>query len=831
MRIFDKLNPEQQEAVRRTEGPVLILAGAGSGKTRVITHRIAYLLEERGVNPWNILAITFTNKAAGEMRERVDAMIGHGAAGVWISTFHSLCVRILRRHIDLLGYETNFAIYDTDDQKTLMKEVCARLNIDTKKLKERQILSAISSAKNELITPLRFREEAGTDYYQRRIGECYEEYQKALKKNNALDFDDLLMKAVELFTLHEQVLVSYQNRFRYIMVDEYQDTNHAQYELVRLLASASRNLCVVGDDDQSIYRFRGADISNILDFEKDYPEALVVRLEQNYRSSQTILDAANSVIRNNERRKDKRLWTDRGQGEKIRFRRFATAYEEASFVAEDIEGRIRKDKGASYKDFAVLYRTNAQSRLIEDRLVLSSIPYNVVGGTNFYDRKEIRDVLAYLKTVDNARDDLAVRRILNVPRRGIGQTTISRVAAFAVSEDMTFYEAMLRVNSIPGIGRAASKIRAFTDMIEGFRAYGEDHRLSDLLGHILEESGYKASLEDSDDENAEDRIRNVEELFSKLADYEEHDDSEEGPSLSGFLEEVALVADIDSVEDSDNRVLLMTLHSAKGLEFPHVYITGLEDGVFPSAMAMDEDGMEGEEEERRLAYVGITRAREDLTLTAAQSRMARGEVRFNPESRFLSEIPADLMDDMSARGRRASARARDFYDDIFSDEDAPPFEEGGRITSLGAYAESLRGKKARVPETSPRKEEPGKKGGLASLSGIPGLQKGAAGLKSPAGTGAKPAGSKPRAVYVKPHTAEEKLPYITRASRASAKKQAAAAPAAPDYGPGDRVRHQRFGEGTVLSVTPGPRDYKVAVEFDSCGRKVMYAAFAGMEKI
>ena len=403
MSIYDTLNREQQQAVCQTEGPVL------SGKTRVITHRIAYLMEECEVNPWNILAITFTNKAAGEMRDRVDRLIGFGSESVWISTFHSMCVRILRRHIDLLGYQNTFTIYDTDDQKTVMKDICKRLRIDTKQLKERQILGAISSAKNELISPLRYREDhvGGWDYYGRQIGDCYEEYQKVLKKNNALDFDDLLMKTVDLFHTHPEVLENYQNRFRYIMVDEYQDTNNAQFELVRLLAARYRNLCVVGDDDQSIYRFRGANINNILDFEKVYPEALVVRLEQNYRSTQNVLDAANAVISNNARRKQKKLWTDRGQGQQIHVRRFQTAYEEASYISEDIARAMSEDSRLKYSDFAILYRTNAQSRLLEDRLVLSGMPYNVVGGTNFYDRREIRDMLAYLKTVDNGSDDLA----------------------------------------------------------------------------------------------------------------------------------------------------------------------------------------------------------------------------------------------------------------------------------------------------------------------------------------------------------------------------------------------------------------------------------------
>ena len=546
MSIYDTLNKEQAEAVRHTEGPVLILAGAGSGKTRVITHRVAYLLDECGVNPWNILAITFTNKAAGEMRERVDKLIGFGAESVWISTFHSMCVRILRRHIDLMGYEPSFTIYDTDDQRSLMKEICKYLKIDTKELRERTILSEISSAKNELITPLQYREEnAGISFMKQRIADAYEEYQKRLRKNNAVDFDDLLMLTVQLFHSHDEVLAYYQNRFRYIMVDEYQDTNNAQFELVRLLADQYRNLCVVGDDDQSIYRFRGANIRNILDFEKVYPDALVVKLEQNYRSTQNVLDAANAVIGNNTKRKAKSLWTDRGEGTKIHLRRFGTGRDEAEFVADDIERKMREDRHLGYKDFAVLYRTNAQARVLEERFVLASIPYNVVGGTNFYDRREIRDMIAYLKTVENGQDEIAVRRILNVPRRGIGQTTIGRISDYALSRDITFFEAMCRCRNITSLGRASSKIESFVSMILEMREFAQEHDLPSLLRHIIEVTDYESYLRDSDDEDGDDRISNVDELVSKITDYAQ---TAEEPTLSGFLEEVALVADIDETQ-------------------------------------------------------------------------------------------------------------------------------------------------------------------------------------------------------------------------------------------------------------------------------------------
>ncbi len=760
MSIYDTLNKEQGEAVRHTEGPVLILAGAGSGKTRVITHRVAYLLDECGVNPWNILAITFTNKAAGEMRERVDKLIGFGAESVWISTFHSMCARILRRHIELMGYEHSFTIYDTDDQKTLMKDVCKYLKIDTKDLREREILSAISSAKNELMTPLRYREEMmGVSFRNKRIADAYEEYQKRLKKNNAVDFDDLLMLTVQLLHSHDEVLASYQNRFRYVMVDEYQDTNSAQFELVRLLSGKYRNLCVVGDDDQSIYGFRGANIGNILDFEKVYPDAFVVRLEQNYRSTQNVLDAANAVIRNNTKRKSKSLWTDRGTGAKLHFRQFMTARDEAAFIAEDIDRKCRQDRHLSYGDFAVLYRTNAQARALEESFVLSAVPYNVVGGTNFYDRREIRDMIAYLKTVENGQDEIACRRILNVPRRGIGQTTIGRLSDYAVSREITFFEAMQRCREIASLGRGTAKIESFVKLILELREFADEHSLSDLLRHIIEETEYEAYLRETDDEGGEDRISNVDELISKVTDYEETTDE---PTLAGFLEEVALVSDIDETGDTHNRVLLMTLHSAKGLEFPHVYITGMEDGIFPSYMALNSRDEKAEEEERRLAYVGITRAMDDLTLTCCRSRMLRGEVQYNPMSRFLTEIPDGLFEGESPSDPiRSGSFGRDYEMD-------DPF--------------------IRVPES-------------------------------------KAVRQRPKAIYKKPSTDESKKPFIANLS-----KGMPAASVKPDYQAGDRVFHVKYGEGTVKSVEPGPRDYKVTVEFDDHGQKIMYAAFAKLVK-
>ena len=622
MSIYDTLNEPQREAVYYTEGPLLILAGAGSGKTRVLTHRIAYLIEEKGVNPWNILAITFTNKAAGEMRERVDRLVGFGSESIWVSTFHSMCVRILRRHISLLGYDTNFTIYDADDQKTLMKDVCKLLQIDTKIYKERALLAAVSHAKNELVTPEEFRLNAGGDFSQRKIAEVYEEYEKQLKANNALDFDDLLIKTVQLFQTQADVLEYYQERFRYIMVDEYQDTNTVQFELVRLLASKYRNLCVVGDDDQSIYKFRGANIKNILNFEQYFEDAKVIKLEQNYRSTSNILNAANAVIRNNAGRKDKTLWTDNGEGEKIQFRQFDSAYDEAEYIVDDIRKRVREQE-YSYHDNVILYRTNAQSRLFEEKFVTANIPYKIVGGINFYARREIKDLLAYLKTVDNGKDDLAVRRIVNVPKRGIGLTSINRVQDYAAAYNIGFYDALRAVDLIPNIGRGASKLESFVALIEHFKTDAEDMSISDLLKEIIEETGYIESLQAEDMVEAETRIENIDELLSKVAAYEEDcEDRNEPASLSGFLEEVALVADIDSLDEDTDYVVLMTLHSAKGLEFPNVYLAGMEDGLFPSYMTITSDDPEEVEEERRLCYVGITRAEKELTLTCARSPRA-----------------------------------------------------------------------------------------------------------------------------------------------------------------------------------------------------------------
>ena len=635
MTIYNTLNPMQQEAVRCTEGPLLILAGAGSGKTRVLTHRAAYLIGERHVNPWNIMAITFTNKAAGEMRERVDKLVGLGSESIWVSTFHSTCVRILRRFIEALGYGKNFSIYDSDDQRTLMKQVFHLLNVEPKQFKERQVLGVISHAKDQLIGPEEFLLNAGSDFRLKKTGEIYQEYQRQLKRNNALDFDDLIVKTVELFRTNPQILEYYQDRFRYIMVDEYQDTNMAQFQLVKLLAAKYRNLCVVGDDDQSIYRFRGADIRNILSFEESFPGAKVVKLEQNYRSTQNILDAANEVIRNNQGRKEKRLWTANETGAPVRFCQFDTAREEADFVLS----QIRKSD-FSLKDQAVLYRTNAQSRLFEERCIFYNIPYRLVGGVNFYQRREIKDVLAYLKIIANGEDDLATLRVINVPKRGIGAASMNKVTVFASVNQLSLYEALEDAKMVPGLGKAVGKIEGFVKQIEALRAMAGPGgcSLKDLIEGVLEQTGYAKELEQEGEEEAKERLANIGELVNKAAAFEAESGSR---SLDEFLEQVALVADVDSLNQSEERVTLMTLHSAKGLEFPKVYLAGMEEELFPSAMAVFSPDPTDLEEERRLCYVGITRAQKELVLTAARKRMVNGETRWHAVSRFVDELPQE----------------------------------------------------------------------------------------------------------------------------------------------------------------------------------------------
>ena len=737
MSIYDTLNNEQREAVFCTEGPLLMLAGAGSGKTRSLTHRIAYLIEEKGVVPWNILAITFTNKAAQEMRERVDALVGYGSEDIWISTFHATCSRILRRHIDLLGYDRNFTIYDASDQKSLMKEVLKEMKIDTKQFPERSVMSEISSAKNEYKSPLDYRNEYGSNFRNQRIADIYEHYQKRLKENNALDFDDLLVKMVDLFQTNPDVLEHYQDRFQYIMVDEYQDTNTVQFLLVSLLAKKYRNLCVVGDDDQSIYKFRGANIYNILNFEKVFPDAQVIRLEQNYRSTQNILNAANGVIANNKGRKEKKLWTENQKGELVHFKQYDTEYDEADGVVSRIN--FLAMRGVQYKDMAILYRTNAQSRIFEEKLKQKNIPYAIVRGISFYDRKEIKDLMSYLKVVDSGMDDLSVKRIINVPKRGIGQTTINRLQEFAILNQMSFLDAVFNADEIPEVTRALAKLHKFADMIEEFREYASEHEISELLEHILDVTQYRAELEAEGTDESISRLEDIEELFNDIVYYEEE---EENPNLRDFLAEkdmYTLNAGIDNLEDENNKVLLMTLHNAKGLEFNNVFLGGMEEGVFPGFGAMMSGDESEIEEERRLCYVGITRAKERLFLSAAKRRMLRGQTQYNRRSRFIDEIPGQYLD---TEQRVSEQRV------VKNTERPAKYQYGAKA---------------------------GKPYNLSDFK-------------------VKPVGEL-------------------------------------DYQVGDRVKHIKFGVGTVQEITKGGRDFEVAVEFDRVGRKKMFASFAKLKKV
>ncbi len=794
MAVYDTLNDRQKEAVFCTDGPLLVLAGAGSGKTRVLTHRIAYLIEEKDVNPWNIMAITFTNKAAGEMRERVDKLVGFGSESIWVSTFHSSCVRILRRFIDHLGYNTNFSIYDTDDQKTLMRQILKKMELDPKTFRDRAMLSAISSAKNELMSPEEFRINAEGDWRAKKIAEVYQKYQEELKKNNALDFDDLIFKTVDLFRTNADVLEYYQERFKYIMVDEYQDTNTAQFRLIELLAGKYKNLCVVGDDDQSIYKFRGANISNILDFESAFPGAKVIKLEQNYRSTSHILDAANAVIRNNQGRKNKTLWTANGEGVPVVFHQYEQAYEEADGIVRD----ILKD-GRDYQDYAVLYRTNAQSRLLEEKCIEHNVPYRLVGGVNFYQRKEIKDVLSYLKTIANGQDDLAVQRIINVPKRGIGAASIGKITAWASEQGMSFYDACARAAAVPGLGKAVGKVAVFTSQIEDFRdALNGGATIREVMEQILVETGYKEELEAEGEVEFQTRMENIEELMNKAVSYSEE---VEHPSLDEFLEQVALVADVDRMDDSETRVTLMTLHSAKGLEFPVVYLSGLEDGLFPSRMSIMSDDRTEIEEERRLCYVGITRAKERLVITA--SRMRNGETHYSKVSRFVDEIPEELiqMEKLEPRvGRRVSS-------DEFDDDTLPWNKNQSRlgVSKFGMKSNSYASQTASYVS--------GTGNGAYSSFG------GAAGRDLSGIFDRKPANSSSAGPSAKPSN-----PGFGKAFTVQK-------PASLDYGVGDRVRHIKFGEGTVLSVKDGAKDFEVSVNFDTAGVKKMFASFAKLQKV
>ncbi|MBS5961199.1 DNA helicase PcrA [Enterococcus gallinarum] len=658
--LLANMNPRQKEAVMHTEGPLLLMAGAGSGKTRVLTHRIAYLIEEKNVNPWNILAITFTNKAAREMKERVNQLLGSGGEDVWVSTFHSMCVRILRRDVDQIGYSRNFTIIDTSEQNTLMKRVLKELNIDPKKYDPRSILGAISNAKNELLTPADYENQQGS-LFEQIVGRCYALYQKELRNNQCMDFDDLIMNTIRLFKENEDALQFYQRKFHYIHVDEYQDTNHAQYTLVNLLADRFKNLCVVGDADQSIYGWRGANMQNILDFEKDYPDAAVILLEQNYRSTQTILNAANQVIKNNRNRPDKNLWTENRAGEKITYYRGDSERDEARFIVSEMQKQIA-DKGRKFGDFAVLYRTNAQSRVIEEMLLKANVPYTMVGGRKFYDRKEIRDILAYLSAIANPSDSLSLERIINVPKRGIGATSVEKLREFASLHEWSLLEAAMNVDLANISGKAGKELGSFGMMMDQFAQMIPYLSVTELTKEILDKTGYKQDLINQNNLESQSRLENLEEFLTVTQEFDkrfeaQNEDDADAPEekLTVFLNDLALLSDVDSYEEESSQVTLMTLHAAKGLEFPVVFLIGLEENIFPLSRALMEESEL--EEERRLAYVGITRAEEELFLTNAFSRTLYGRTQYNRPSRFVEEIEQDLLQTLGERTQPKGAAA------------------------------------------------------------------------------------------------------------------------------------------------------------------------------
>ena len=773
--ICETLNAPQQKAVRTTEGPLLILAGAGSGKTRTLTHRIAYLIEEKGIDPWHILAITFTNKAAEEMKTRVAAMTPEGRS-VFVSTFHACCARILRSTADRLGYTKSFTIYDTEDSRVLMRRIIKDKDLDPKIYNEKDVLRQISSLKDEVVTAEEYAARPGS-FREQRIAELYTEYQKRLLMADAMDFDDLLTNTVLLLRENEDILARYRDRFRYILVDEYQDTNTAQFDFVELLAREHRNLCVVGDDDQSIYKFRGANIGNILHFEEAFPGAAVIRLEQNYRSTKNILAAANQVISHNGERMDKTLWSDKAEGDPVALREYADAREEAASSARDIEAERSR---FAYGDCAVLYRTNSQSRLIEEALVERGVPYILVGGTNFYERREIKDLLAYLKTVANAFDDVAVRRIINVPRRGIGDTTVEKIAQFAAEEGMTFYEALKRFADDPETKKAAAaKLKAFAELIESFRQAQREMRIAELINLILDKSGYRDALKEEGEIEAESRLENLMELQNKAAAFE--DEPGDPDALGRFLEQVALVADVDEVESGTDRVTLMTIHSAKGLEFPKVYLSGMEQDLFPSAKSLYSGSDEDLEEERRLCYVGFTRAKEKLILTAARVRMVNGQTQIHNTSQFVDEI-----DPLSLKKERLSSMMSPREG---SERQMRKDYEAGRISSFGRKGQSVGW------------TDFGDSFGFGEMPKMRGS--------------VRPQGSGPVSSYFS--SQEEKIK--TASENAS------------DLQAGDRVVQKRYGKGTVVSLQQGKRDMEVTVDFDNFGRKVMLAGFAGFEKI
>jgi len=788
------LNKEQVEAVQRTEGPLLVLAGAGSGKTRVLTHRIAYLIQEKGVFPSHILAITFTNKAAAEMRERVEKLLPGEGNSVWVSTFHSMCLRILRREIEHLGYDRDFSIYDTDDQRTLMRQILKELKIDSKTLRERAVLSQISQTKNRGGNAEDYLSESDGDYLSKLIYQCFKRYEEKLKENNALDFDDLLLKTLALFEQFPEVLLQYQERFRYILVDEYQDTNDVQFRLIYSLAKKYSNICVVGDDDQSIYRFRGANLENILSFEAEFPGCHTIKLEQNYRSTSPILSLANTVIAENRRRKSKKLWTEKTEGKEVLFQEYETAEEEAREVIRHIRGENR-----FYKDFAILYRTNAQSRLFEEQCIAWNIPYQIVGGVNFYQRREIKDLLAYMKIMVNQKDDIAFERIINVPKRGIGNASIEKLRQYGLQfGGFSLIETIPFAKAAGLSGKALSEIDKFSQMIESWK----QEELGKLIERILDETGYETELLSEGAIEAESRMENIRELEGKLLSYIQ--ENGEDASLAAFLEEVSLLSDLDRSDLTEDKITLMTLHGAKGLEFPVVFLVGLSDGLFPSALSLGDD--EEIEEERRLCYVGITRAEEELYLSSAKNRMVNGQTQYFKISRFFEDIPDELLKkNLLYRPKRSEEElflensGKSYYNSYLKNAESSISSYFGRSGEGGHGAKGYSGGSY---------ERQGR--GFGETYGRQGI-----GFEKGQSTDAPKYGSL------------DKL----KQSGLLQKGFSSGGKTSPAYQEGDRVKHTKFGEGSVLKIEEDVKDYLVTVMFDSAGQKKMMAGFAKLEKL
>lgn len=774
-----KLNPEQRKAVETTDGPLLIMAGAGSGKTRVLTHRIAYLIATRKAPPWSILAITFTNKAAREMQERVSKLVGPDGRDIWVSTFHSMCVRILRKDIERIGFTSNFSILDASDQLSVIRSCMKESNIDTKKFEPKAVQAAISAAKNELITPQQYEQKIG-DYFEGIVAKVFTMYQKKLRNNNALDFDDLIMTTIQLFKEVPEVLDFYQRKFKYIHVDEYQDTNRAQYMLVRMLGDAHHNVCVVGDSDQSIYRWRGADIANILNFEQDYPQSVTIMLEQNYRSTANILNAANSVIKNNTGRKPKNLWTSQGEGAKIAHYQAESEHDEGYFITREIKKNY--DQGKQYQNHAILYRTNAQSRVIEEILIKSDVPYQIVGGTKFYDRKEIKDILAYLRLISNPRDDISLNRVVNVPKRGIGDTTLAKIDTAAIERDQSMFEAIANMDGIDIAARTKGTLRDFHTMIDQLHRMQEFLSVTELTEKVLEMTEYKLELQRENTLESRARLENIDEFLSVTMEFEKNNDDK---SLVAFLTDLALIADIDSLGDDEEEevkdaVVLMTMHSAKGLEFPTVFILGLEEGVFPHSRAFQDE--EELEEERRLAYVGITRAEKQLFLTSARMRTLFGRTTSNAPSRFLREIPEELLES------NAGSMSRDRF--------------GRDMTTFGSGLGSRGGSSF------------GNRGGGSSTGFGGGKPSSAGGAFGNRGT-------------VTPISSR-----VTTTSSMDQAKQVAGASGASTFTTGDKVAHAKWGTGVIVAVKGTGNDTELQIAFPApVGVKRLLAGFAPITKV